>query len=292
MYPCNYNPLKCKIVNMGFPPQHQPMQPGIEYIMVPLPVSEDPNYIGSNKLQNKVAIITGGDSGIGRAVAIAFAKEGADVCIVYLSDYESPDALETQRRVNAHGRKCLTIRADVRNQANCNKVVEQTMKEFGKIDILVNNVGASYNQPSIEAISQEQLEDIFRTNVYSSFYMVKASLPYMRSGAAIINNISVTAFEGAGNNIDYSSSKGAALVFTKSLAQSLVHRGIRVNGVAPGMTWTPLVPANMTACETAYFGTDRPMGRAAQPFEVAPAFVFLASNISSSYITGQVIIVS
>jgi len=282
---------KCSTIPIAFPPQHQDIQPGIQKYMVPQPVSENPNYHGSGKLEGKIAIITGGDSGIGRAVAILFAKEGADIAIAYLP-YERVDAVETRRRVEQLGKRCIFIEGDVRSESFCIEIVQRTMETYGRIDIVVNNAGVAYLQPSVECISAEQLDTTFRTNVFSCFYLVKAALPYLKRGASIINNISVTAYEGFKGSIDYSASKGALVLYTRSLAQSLLGRGIRVNGVAPGMAWTPLIVSAYPAERVALFGTDRPMGRAAEPYEIAPSFLFLASEMDSSYITGQVIIVT
>ena len=282
----------CQTVPTAFPPQHQNVQPGIESIMVPQPVFENPEYIGSHKLQNKVAIITGGDSGIGRAVAIAYAKEGADVAIVYLCPYERGDALETQKHVEAIGRHCLIIEGDAGNEDFCMQAVRKTANTFGHIDILVNNTAVHYVQKSIEDISWQQLEKTFRTNVFSYFYFAKAVLPYLSKGSCMINTASVTAFEPYNLSIDYSATKGAIVAFTRSLAKSLIDRGIRVNAVAPGMTWTPLIPSSISEQDVVLFGRNRPMGRAAQPVEIAPSFVFLASESDSSYMTGQVITIT
>ena len=260
--------------------------------MMPQPLSDNPEYIGSHKLQDKVAVITGGDSGIGRAVAIAYAKEGADVAIVYLCPYERNDALETQKHVEAIGMHCLVMEGDVGTEDFCTEVVRQTAKMFGHIDIVVNNAAVHYVQKSIENISSQQLEQTFRTNVFSYFYMIKAALPYLNKGSSIINTASVTAFEPYDLSIDYSSTKGAIMAFTRSLAKSLMDRRIRVNAVAPGMTWTPLIPSSISEQDVVLFGRNRPMGRAAQPVEIAPSFVFLASEADSSYMTGQVITVT
>ncbi|WP_062352947.1 SDR family oxidoreductase [Bacillus kwashiorkori] len=272
----------------GFPPQQQPMQPGIETLMVPRPIVEDPNYRGSKKLQNKVAIITGGDSGIGAAAAIAFAKEGADVVIPYYSHYEDVDAFRTKARIESFGRKCLLIVGDLKEENHCKNVVEQTIQHFGKLDILVNNHAMQFYQENLEDITAEQLDFIFRNNIYSFFFMTKHALPYLKQGSAIINTTSVTAYEGNDKLLDYSSTKGAILAFTRSLSQNLVKRGIRVNGVAPGPIWTPLIPASFPSSEMPKFGVNVPMKRAGQPFELAPAYVYLASN-DSSYVTGQII---
>ena len=268
------------------PPQHQRQQPGREHKMRPRPRAEDEKHRGSGKLQDKVAIITGGDSGIGRAVAIAFAKEGADVSVIYLE--ERKDANETRRLVEEHGRKCLLIEGDVGQEDFCRKAIDQTVKEFGRIDILVNNAAEQHPQDSIEEISEKQLERTFRTNIFSFFFMVKAAMKHLKEGAAIINTTSVTAYKGSVHLLDYSSTKGAIASFTRSLSQTLADRCIRVNGVAPGPVWTPLIPSTFPAKEVATFGSDVPLGRPGQPEEIAPSYVFLASD-DSSYMTGQVL---
>ena len=268
------------------PPQHQRQQPGREHKMRPRPRAEDEKHRGSGKLQDKVAIITGGDSGIGRAVAIAFAKEGADVSVVYLE--ERKDANETRRLVEEHRRKCLLIEGDVGQEDFCRKAVDQTVNKFGRIDILVNNAAEQHPQDSIEEISEKQLERTFRTNIFSFFFMVKAAMKHLKKGAAIINTTSVTAYKGSAHLLDYSSTKGAITSFTRSLSQTLADRCIRVNGVAPGPVWTPLIPSTFPAKEVATFGSDVPLGRAGQPEEIAPSYVFLASD-DSSYMTGQVL---
>jgi len=266
------------------PPQHQDQQPGIESEMTPRPKAEDASYRGSGKLQNKVALITGGDSGIGRAVAIAFAKEGADVAIVYLNEHS--DAEETKRQVQEEGRRCLTIAGDIGDEQFCQQVVLQTVDELGRLDILVNNAAEQHPQDSIEDISAEQLERTFRTNIFSMFFLTKAALKHLKEGSAIINTCSVTAFKGSPQLLDYSSTKGAIVAFTRSLSQSLAEKGIRVNSVAPGPIWTPLIPSTFPPDKVASFGADVPLKRAGQPEEVAPSYVFLASD-DSSYITGQ-----
>ncbi len=268
------------------PPQHQRQQPGREHKMKPQPRAEGEKYRGSGKLQDKVAIITGGDSGIGRAVAIAFAKEGADVSVVYLE--EQKDANETMRLVGERGRKCLLIEGDVGQEEFCRKAVEQTVKEFGRIDILVNNAAEQHPQDSIEKITEKQLERTFRTNIFSLFFMAKAAMKHLKKGAAIINTASVTAYKGSAHLLDYSSTKGAITSFTRSLSQALADRCIRVNGVAPGPVWTPLIRSTFPAKDVATFGSDVPLGRAGQPEEIAPSYVFLASD-DSSYMTGQVL---
>ena len=266
------------------PPQHQDRRPGIESEMTPRPRADDPGYRGSGKLRGKAALITGGDSGIGRAVAIFFAKEGADVAISYLNEEE--DAQETKRLVEAEGQRCLTIAGDIGDEAHCRRLVEQTVGDLGKLDILVNNAAEQHPQDSIEQITAEQLERTFRTNIFAMFFLTKAALTHLRPGSAIINTTSVTAFKGSPQLLDYSSTKGAIVAFTRSLSQALVEQNIRVNAVAPGPIWTPLIPSTFPEDKVATFGADVPMGRPGQPEEVAPCYVFLASD-DSSYITGQ-----
>lgn len=268
------------------PPQHQPHQPGIESEMTPRPKFNNEEYRGSGKLRDKVAIITGGDSGIGRAVAIAFAKEGADVAIVYLDEHD--DAQATQQLVQEQGRRCLTIAGDLGSEAFCQQVVQRTIDEFGKLDVLVNNAAQQYPQQSIEDITEEQLVRTFRTNIFSMFFLTKAALKHLKEGSAIINTTSVTAYQGNEQLLDYSSTKGAIVAFTRSLSESLVEKGIRVNGVAPGPIWTPLIPATFPPEKVATFGQQVPMKRAGQPEEVAPSYVFLASQ-DSSYFSGQIL---
>lgn len=254
--------------------------------MSPRPKFEERAYKGSGKLDQRVALITGGDSGIGRAVAVAFAKEGADVAIVYLNEHE--DAQETKRQVEQEGRRCLLIAGDVGDEAFCRQAVRLTMDQLGRLHILVNNAAEQHPQDSIADITAEQLERTFRTNIFAMFYMVKAALPHLMKGSAIINTTSVTAYKGNPMLLDYSSTKGAIVAFTRSLSMSLVEQGIRVNAVAPGPIWTPLIPATFPAEKVATFGSDVPMKRPGQPVEVASCFVFLASD-DSSYISGQVL---
>jgi NAD(P)-dependent dehydrogenase (short-subunit alcohol dehydrogenase family) len=268
------------------PPQQQERQPGIESEMRPRPKAEDHAYKGCGKLNDKVALITGGDSGIGRAVAILYAKEGADISIVYLNEHG--DAEETRRQVEEEGRRCLLIAGDVGDEAFCREAVERTVNELGRLDILVNNAAEQHPQDSIEKISAEQLERTFRTNIFSFFFLTKAALRHLKEGAAIINTTSVTAYKGNPQLIDYSATKGAIVAFTRALSNSLVEKGIRVNGVAPGPIWTPLIPSTFPPEKVASFGANVPMKRAGQPEEVAPSYVFLASD-DSSYISGQIL---
>nr|WP_099362607.1 SDR family oxidoreductase [Fredinandcohnia onubensis] len=268
------------------PPQHQNQQPGTETEMVPRPVSEDHSYQGSNKLANKVAIITGGDSGIGKAVAIHYAKEGANVVIVYLNEHE--DAKETKRQVEEEGQKCLLLSGDIGNEEFCKEIVKKTIDTFGKLDILVNNAAEQHPQKSISAITAEQLEKTFRTNIFSYFHLTKAALPHLKQGSSIINTASVTAYKGNEQLVDYSATKGAVVSFTRSLSMQLVGKGIRVNGVAPGPIWTPLIPSTFTSDQVAKFGSTTPMKRPGQPEEVAPCYIFLASD-DASYMSGQIL---
>ena len=268
------------------PAQHQNQQPGRESEMTPQPQAEDFKYQGSGKLRDKVALITGGDSGIGRAAAIAYAKEGADVAIVYLNEHE--DAEKTKQMIEKEGRSCLTMAGDVGDEKFCQQAVQQTVDQFGRLDILVNNAAEQHPKESIEEISAEQLERTFRTNIFSMFYLTKAALPHLKEGSAIINTTSVTAYKGSEQLLDYSSTKGAIVAFTRSLSQSLIKKGIRVNGVAPGPIWTPLIPSTFPEDKVKEFGKQVPMGRAGQPEEVAPSFVFLASD-DSSYMAGQIL---
>lgn len=254
--------------------------------MTPPPKSESPAPAGCGKLLDKVALITGGDSGIGRAVAVAYAKEGADTAIVYYNEHD--DAKETQRLVEQEGRRCLLISGDVGKEQFCHEAVERTVREFGKLDILVNNAAEQHPQPSLEQITADQLERTFRTNIFSYFFMGKAALPHLREGSTIINTTSVTAYKGNAQLLDYSSTKGAIVAFTRSLSQALADKQIRVNAVAPGPIWTPLIPSTFPADKVTTFGSDVPLKRAGQPEEVAPSYVFLASQ-DSSYTTGQVL---
>jgi len=270
-----------------FPKQHQ-SKPGLEAKVEPRPRYQAPRYRGAEKLKDKVALITGGDSGIGRGVAVLYAREGADVAIVYLRE-EERDAEETQAAVEAEGRRCLLVPGDVRDLKFCKQAVEKTVKEFGQLDILVNNAAFQQHQESIEDVSEEQWDRTFRTNIYGYFHMCRAALPHMKQGSAIVNCGSITGLQGSKQLLDYSATKGAIHAFTKSLAQNLVEKGIRVNCVAPGPVWTPLNIADKGAEDVGEHGSDTPMQRPAQPEEIAPAFVFFAAESDSSYITGEVL---
>jgi NAD(P)-dependent dehydrogenase (short-subunit alcohol dehydrogenase family) len=269
------------------PAQHQP-KPGIESKMTPRPRYQARHYQGADKLVDKVALITGGDSGIGRAVAVLFAREGADVAIAYLPEEQS-DAEETQRAVEKEGRRALLIPGDVRDPEFCRQSVEATLTEFDKLDLLVNNAAFQQHQDSLEDITDEQWDNTFRTNIYGYFYMTRAALPHLKAGSAIVNTGSITGLEGSKELLDYSATKGAIHAFTKSLAQNLVESGIRVNCVSPGPVWTPLNPSDKPAKDVAKFGADTPMKRPAQPEEIAPAYVYFASEVDSSYVTGEVL---
>jgi NAD(P)-dependent dehydrogenase (short-subunit alcohol dehydrogenase family) len=268
------------------PPQEQKRQPGVQGDMRPPPEDIRSDYRAAGKLQNRVAIITGGDSGIGRSVAAAFAREGADVAIVYLNEHD--DAKKTAQLVEQAGRKCLLLAGDIGREAFCQKVVDKTVKEFGKLNILVNNAAEQHPQKSVTDITGRQLERTFQTNIFAMFYLVKAALPHLHEGDAIINTTSVTAYRGSPMLLDYSATKGAIVTFTRSLAMQLVEKKIRVNGVAPGPIWTPLIPSTFEADKVESFGSDVPMARAGEPAELAPAYVFLAST-DSSYFTGQIL---
>jgi len=270
-----------------FPKQHQP-KPGQESELRPKPRYQAAQYKSAGKLQERVALITGGDSGIGRAVAVLFAREGADVAIVYLPE-EEKDAKETQRAVEAESRRALLIPGDLTLPKFCNSAVQKTIQEFGKLDLLVNNAAFQQHQEGLEDISDEQWDHTFKTNIYAYFRLAKAALPYLEPGSSIINTSSITALRGSKQLLDYSATKGAIVAFTKSLAQNLVEKKIRVNCVAPGPVWTPLNPSDKPPKKVAEFGQDVPMGRPAQPEEIAPAYVYLASEADSSYVTGEVL---
>jgi NAD(P)-dependent dehydrogenase (short-subunit alcohol dehydrogenase family) len=270
-----------------FPPQHQ-AAPGLERQMEPRPQYEGVRYRSAGKLEGKVALITGGDSGIGRSVAYHFAREGADVALVYLEEEQS-DALEVREEIARLGRRVLMIHGDVSDPEFCARAVQQTVATFGHLNILVNNAAHQRRQDALDQITNEQWDRTFRTNIYGYFYMAKAALPHLHRGDAIVNTGSITGFEGSKALIDYAATKGAIHAFTKSLAQSLVDKGIRVNCVSPGPVWTPLNVVDKPAEEAGKHGHDTPMKRPAQPDEIAPAFVFFASEADSSYITGEVL---
>ncbi|MDP4095993.1 SDR family oxidoreductase [Paenibacillus sp. P96] len=285
IYPYYKKETVCKEQVFTFPPQKQPL-PGLESLMNPRPISEAPSLRGSGKLDGKTILITGGDSGIGKAAAIAFAKEGANVAIAYLS--ERSDAEETRQRIEHHGGRCLLIETDLKHKANCTRSVQDTVRTFGKLDILVNNHAVQYERNSILDITEEQLYNVFQTNIISYFFLIQAALPHLSSGSSIINTASVVAYEGYPPLIDYSATKGAVVTLTRSLARSLAHQNIRVNCVAPGPVWTPLIPASLSPYNVSTFGSDTALGRASQPYELAAAYVYLAGDDSSS-VTGECI---
>ncbi|AJS59580.1 SDR family oxidoreductase [Paenibacillus sp. IHBB 10380] len=267
------------------PPQHQDEQPGIESKMNPRPQYEANDYKAAGKLEGKVALITGGDSGIGRAIAVAFAKEGANLAIMYLNEHD--DAKETKRQVEQEGRKCFLIAGDIGDEDFCKTSVQQTVEELGKLDTLVNNAAEQHPQGRIEDITKEQLERTFRTNIFSMFFLTKAAMPHLKKGSTIINTASITAYRGNPTLIDYSSTKGAIVSFTRALSMNVIEKGIRVNAVAPGPIWTPLIPSTFDEQKVSEFGSTQPMKRPGQPEELAPAYVYLASD-DSSYVSGQV----
>ena len=281
----NCNGLKCTEFKVKYPPQSQNVQPGMEYLMVPRPIFDDVNYKASGKLKNKVAIITGGDSGIGRAVSIYYVKEGASVVIVYLN--EDIDALETKKYIENLGGRCILIKGDLKEPNFCEYVVNECINKFGSIDILVNNAGVQFQQKSLLDITDEQFDYTMKSNMYSIFYLTKSALKYMCPGSSIINVSSVTTFYGEPELIDYVTSKGAIVGFTRSLATNLADKNIRVNAVAPGYFWTALQPACWEEEKIPTLGADAPMKRAGEIYEIAPLFVYLASS-DSSYVTGQV----
>jgi NAD(P)-dependent dehydrogenase (short-subunit alcohol dehydrogenase family) len=269
----------------GFPPQEQERQPGREYKMRPQP-DYAPRYPGSGRLRNKVALITGGDSGIGRAVAVLFAREGARIAIVYKE--EEKDARETEELIGAEGGEALLIRGDVGKKKFCDSAVEKTVKKFGRLNVLVNNAAEQHASEDLTEVDERQVEETFRTNIFGYIFMTQAALKHMKKGSAVINTTSVTAYRGSEHLVDYASTKGAIVAFTRSLSTQLAEKGIRVNAVAPGPIWTPLIPASFDRKKVASFGQNVPLGRAGQPAEVAPAFLFLACQ-DSSYFTGQVL---
>ncbi|WP_153720732.1 SDR family oxidoreductase [Sporosarcina cascadiensis] len=270
------------------PGQTQSEQPGVEEEMHPMPIYDDPEFKGSDKLKGKKVLITGGDSGIGRAVAVAFAKEGADVAIAYLADQEDEDADKTVELIEQYGGKAKKYQIDISQEANCEQLIKQFVEDFGELNVLVNNAGKQFPQNSIEDITADQLKETFETNFFGLFYLSKLAVNHMKKGDCIVNTSSITAYNGSPGLLDYSATKGAITSFTRSLALSLVDKGIRVNAVAPGPIWTPLIPATFDAKKVAEHGADTPMARRGQPAENAPAYVFLASQ-DSSYMTGQTI---
>ncbi len=272
--------------DQNFPPQQQDHQPGVEAAMTPRPQIEGKNYRPAGKLQGRVALVTGGDSGIGASAALHFAKEGADVVITYLEEHQ--DAEHVRQLVEQQGRQCLVLAGDIGDEGFCQQLVRDTLARYGQLDILVNNAAEQHSAASLEDIPAGQFERTFRTNIFAYFYLTRAALPHLKEGACIINTTSVTAYRGSSHLLDYSATKGAIVSFTRSLSQQLAQRGIRVNGVAPGPVWTPLIPASSSAQGIPEFGKSVPLGRAGQPEEIAPCYVFLASE-DSRYMTGQVL---
>ena len=281
----NTEGVKCTKYKPMAPPQEQPTQPGMEYLMTPRPIFDNPNYKGSNKLKDKVIIITGGDSGLGRAACVAFAKEGAKIVIAYLNEHE--DANATKRYIEKLGGTCILLSGTITDKNFCEHIVSETLNNFGKIDVLINNAGVQYQQDRLEDVCDEQFDHTMKVNVYGMFYLTRAALPYMKSGSSIINLTSVTTFYGDPQLMDYVTTKGAIVGFTRSLARNLALKNIRVNAIAPGFFWTPLQPACWEAKKIPTLGADAAMGRGAMPYELAPMFVYLASD-DSSYVTGQV----